>query len=128
MTLSEYEKMIKERKKSLEVLKREERKVVEDQFHGMLPIQRKKEDGYSVKLSFENSKQKEKNVCKSISINHFLKPKEDEDIVRPLPTFGRGAILRGGLRANSSGRGRVTFVPNFDDDIHFPALKTVDNA
>ncbi|XP_072970671.1 uncharacterized protein [Typha angustifolia] len=128
MTLSEYERMLKERKKSLEVLKREERKVVEDQFHGMLPIQRKKEDGYSVKLSSETSKQKEENVRKSISINQFLKPKEDEDVVKPLPTFGRGAIPRGGLRANSSGRGRAASVPNFDDAIHFPALKAMDKA
>lgn len=142
MTLAEYEKLLQEKRKPLESLKTEARRVVADKdFEGMQIIEKKKEDDIT-KLKVDNDKGKKKEFTereeksrKSQSINEFLKPADGERYKGPASS-SRG---RGGGR----GRGRGGYIsdyprqaasaasasaPSLEDPAHFPILGAVAEA
>ncbi|XP_073150051.1 RGG repeats nuclear RNA binding protein A-like [Henckelia pumila] len=99
MTLEEYEKVREEKRKGLQALKPEERKVDAKEFKAMKQLANKKtSDDIFVKLGSEKDKkkesaEKEEKTKKSVSINEFLKPPE-----------GQGYYSSGG-RGRGRGRG-----------------------
>ncbi|XP_020590008.1 RGG repeats nuclear RNA binding protein A-like isoform X2 [Phalaenopsis equestris] len=134
MTLAEYEKVLQEKRKPLESLKVETRKVVVDKdFEGMQIIEKKKEVDFAKKLDNDKGKKKdiserEEKSRKSQSINEFLKPAD-----------GERYNLRGGAAASRGhggrGRGRGGYIsdyprqatasvaaPSLEDPAHFPIL------
>ncbi|VVB13173.1 unnamed protein product [Arabis nemorensis] len=97
-TLQEYEKVLEEKKKALEVTKVEERKVDTKEFESMQQLSSKKSnnDEVFIKLGTEKDKrtvEKEEKAKKSLSINEFLK------LYKP-----RGGY-RGGYRGGRDPRG-----------------------
>ncbi|KAK9281474.1 hypothetical protein L1049_004377 [Liquidambar formosana] len=101
MTLEEYEKeVLSEKRKALEALKKPvERKITLDKdFESMQLVEKKNEVSLLIQLKPEKDKPKKKDsldkeekVRKSVSINEFLKPAEDEmPPTGELATFDRG--------------------------------------
>ncbi|KAL4567241.1 hypothetical protein LXL04_022818 [Taraxacum kok-saghyz] len=143
MTLEEYQKVLEEKRKALESLKTEERKVeVDKDLASMQQLSNKKtNDDVFVKLGSDKDKRKEiaereERAKKSLSINEFLKPAEGERYYSPSGGRGRG---RGGARgggAGGSGGGRFNQggggggggssyapeAPKIEDPSHFPTL------
>ncbi|XP_028086919.1 RGG repeats nuclear RNA binding protein A-like [Camellia sinensis] len=78
MTLEQYQKVLLEKRKALEALKTEERKVtlVKD-FESMQVVGKKAEDSKQDSKK-DKLKKKDDKVHKSMSINVFLKPAEGE--------------------------------------------------
>ncbi|KAL4384819.1 hypothetical protein GQ457_15G023720 [Hibiscus cannabinus] len=94
MTLEEYEKVLEEKRKALQALKTEGRKMDAKEFESMQQLSNKKSnDEVFIKLGSDKDKRKEayekdERAKKPVSINEFLKPAE------------------GGKYHNQSGRGR----------------------
>ncbi|KAM7274837.1 hypothetical protein ACFE04_016703 [Oxalis oulophora] len=105
MTLEEYEKIMGEKRKALQTVKSEERKVDAKEFESMQQLSNKKDNNdIFVKLGSEKDKkkeayEKEEKAKKSVSINEFLKPAKGE---RYFPPGGRG---RGAGRGGRGGYG-----------------------
>ncbi|WJX91794.1 hypothetical protein P8452_73523 [Trifolium repens] len=79
MTLEEYEKVLEEKRKALQALKTEGRKVDTKEFESMKPLSRKKEnDEIFAKMGSDKDKRKDafekEKARKALSINEFLKP------------------------------------------------------
>ncbi|KAL2536608.1 Hyaluronan/mRNA binding family [Forsythia ovata] len=128
MTLEEYEKILEEKRKALQDLKTEERKVDVKEFESMQQLANKKtNDDIFIKLgSFKDKKkelaEKEERAKKSVSINEFLKPAEGERFYTP---GGRGRGRgRGGSRGGYNGGGEMSNVkaPAIEDQGQFPTL------
>lgn len=122
MTLEEYEKVLEEKRKALQILKTEERKVDVKVFESMQQLANKKSsDDIFIKLGSEKDKRKEladkeERAKKSVSINEFLKPADGESYYS---TGGRG---RGrGSRGGHSGASHIQ-APSIEDPGHFPTL------
>uniref|UniRef100_A0A0D3DMC4 Hyaluronan/mRNA-binding protein domain-containing protein n=1 Tax=Brassica oleracea var. oleracea TaxID=109376 RepID=A0A0D3DMC4_BRAOL len=98
MTLDEYEKILEEKKKSLQSQTTSERKVDTKVFESMQQLSNKKSnDEIFIKLGSDKDKRKndkEEKAKKAVSINEFLKPAEGEN------------HYRGGGRGGGRGRGR----------------------
>eukprot|EP00249_Psilotum_nudum_P024071 c29080_g3_i1 orf=380-1549(-) len=136
MTLDEYEKLLIEKRKPLEALKSEERKVLADkEFESMqLVDKRHEDDGVFLKLGFDSEKgkkklfvEKEEKVKKAVSINEFLKPPSGEEYYSPAGRRGRGRGRgeRGGFGAGFGGgsvNGGQVFAPHIEDPGQFPTL------
>ncbi|KAG7946495.1 hypothetical protein I3843_14G042100 [Carya illinoinensis] len=136
MTLEEYEKVLLEKRKALEALRKTEgRKVTLDKdLESMQLVERKKDDSLFIKLKSEKEKLKKKGslekddkVRKSMSINEFLKPAEGELHVagRGRGGRGRGRGGRGESRGEFLGRRRQVEAgpaPSFEDPNQFPVL------
>ncbi|KAI3899630.1 hypothetical protein MKW92_025110, partial [Papaver armeniacum] len=129
MTLEEYEKIREEKRKALEALKTEERKVEMDkELKSMKLISNKKQnDEIFVKLGSDKDKrkdvsEKEERAKKSLSINEFLKPTEEERNQggrgRGGRGRGRGGNYSGGNPANKSSAA----APSIEDQGEFPTL------
>ncbi|KAK4416075.1 RGG repeats nuclear RNA binding protein A [Sesamum alatum] len=129
MTLEEYEKVLEEKRKALQALKTEQRKVDVKEFESMQPLSNKKtNDDVFIKLGSEKDKkkelaEKEERAKKAVSINEFLKPAEGERYYNP---GGRGRGRgRGGSRGGYSGGGNETSnvkAPSIEDPGQFPTL------
>ncbi|EPS72575.1 hypothetical protein M569_02184 [Genlisea aurea] len=123
MTLEEYEKVLEEKRKGLQSLKTEERKVDAKEFEAMQQLSNKKTgDHIFIKLGSEKDRkkevaEKEERAKKSVSINEFLKAGEGEKYYNN-PSRGRG---RG---RGSRGGGNVGGVqaPSIEDPGEFPSL------
>eukprot|EP00249_Psilotum_nudum_P024072 c29080_g4_i1 orf=435-1607(-) len=134
MTLDEYEKLLIEKRKPLEALKPEERKVLADkEFESMqLVDKRHDDDGVFLKLGIDGEKgkkkmlaEKEEKVKKAVSINEFLKPAEGEEYYSPAGRRGRGRGERGGFRGGLGGRsinGGQILALHIEDPGQFPTL------
>ncbi|KAI3983017.1 hypothetical protein MKX01_028384 [Papaver californicum] len=129
MTLEEYEKIREEKRKALEALKTEERKVeIDKELKSMRLISNKKQnDEIFVKLGSDKDKrkeisEKEERAKKSLSINEFLKPTEEE---RNQGGRGRGGRARGPKTGYGGGnpvsRSSVA-APSIEDQGEFPTL------
>nr|XP_043627906.1 RGG repeats nuclear RNA binding protein A-like isoform X1 [Erigeron canadensis] len=132
MTLEEYLKVLEEKRKALEALKTEERKVdVDKELASMQQLSNKKtNDEIFVKLGSDKDKRKEiaereEKVKKSLSINEFLKPAEGERAYTQ-GGRGRGRGPRGGgsgARFNQDGSSSYApEAPKIEDPSHFPTL------
>ncbi|KAF8412931.1 hypothetical protein HHK36_000903 [Tetracentron sinense] len=129
MTLEEYEKVLEEKRKALQTMKTEERKVdLDKDFESMQQLSSKKgnDDIIFIKLGSEKDKrkeaaEKEEKAKKSLSINEFLKPAEKERFYSPGGRGrGRGRGSRGGLS-----RGHMmnnVAAPSIEDPGQFPTL------
>ncbi|XP_076938493.1 RGG repeats nuclear RNA binding protein A-like [Bidens hawaiensis] len=124
MTLEEYQKVLEEKRKALEALKTEERKVeVDKELASMQQLSNKKtSDDIFVKLGSDKDKrkeiaEKEERAKKSLSINEFLKPAEGERYHTP-GGRGRGRGSRGG----GGGSSYAYEAPKIEDPSHFPTL------
>ncbi|KAL3624528.1 hypothetical protein CASFOL_031196 [Castilleja foliolosa] len=121
MTLEEYEKVLEEKRKALQALKTETRKVDSKEFESMKPLSSKKENHeIFAKLGSEKDKkmvEKEEKAKKSVSINEFLKPAEGERYNRG----GRGRG-RGGSRGGFGGGGSETRSIAIENPVEFPSL------
>ncbi|XP_068660641.1 RGG repeats nuclear RNA binding protein A-like [Aristolochia californica] len=136
MTLDEYEKLLSEKRKALEVLKTEERKVVLDKdFEFMQLIDKKKENEvHFVKLKSEKDKlkkdsiEKEEKTRKSVHMSEFLRPVAGGERYGGRGRRGRGrgerhsSISRFG--AGFSGHSVHEAEPDLhiEDTRHFPLL------
>ncbi|CAK9133576.1 unnamed protein product [Ilex paraguariensis] len=127
MTLEEYEKVREEKRKALQTLKTEERKVDVKVFESMQQLSNKKnnEDVF-IKLGSDKDKraEKEEKSKKSVNINEFLKPAEGEWYYSP-GGRGRGRGRGSGGRGGYSGSGRMSNVeaaPSIEDQGEFPTL------
>nr|XP_043635642.1 RGG repeats nuclear RNA binding protein A-like [Erigeron canadensis] len=125
MTLEEYEKVLEEKRKALQTLRAEERKVGLDKDLEKMQLlsSKKSEEEIFVKLGSEKEKrkdaEKEEKAKKSLSINEFLKPTEEERNYSGGRGRGRG---RGG-RAGYGGGNRINDVaPAIEDVKQFPSL------
>ncbi|KAK1430378.1 hypothetical protein QVD17_13065 [Tagetes erecta] len=128
MTLEEYQKVLEEKRKALEALKTEERKVeVDKELASMQQLSNKKTtDDIFVKLVPDKDKrkeiEKEERAKKSVSINEFLKPAEGERYYTP-GGRGRGRGARGGGRVNQGGGSSYSHEAlKIEDPSHFPTL------
>nr|DAD18373.1 TPA_asm: hypothetical protein HUJ06_019836 [Nelumbo nucifera] len=129
MTLDEYEKVLEEKRKALQALKTEERKVnLDKDFESMQQLASKKgNDDVFIKLGSEKDKRKEaidkeERTKKSVSINEFLKPAEGGRYYSP---GGRGRGRGGrGSRGGFSGVNQASNVvaPSIEDPGQFPTL------
>ncbi|TXG62505.1 hypothetical protein EZV62_009499 [Acer yangbiense] len=130
MTLEEYQKVLEEKKKSLQALKTEERKVDVKEFESMQQISSKKANhDVFIKLGSDKDKkkeaaEKEEKAKKAVPITEFLKPAEGE---RHYNSGGRGRG-RGG-RSGSKGGGygvgnpmKNVPAPSIEDPGQFPTL------
>lgn len=136
MTLEEYEKVMAEKRRALEALKAEERKVTLDKDFESMRVVDKKNDDVFLKLGSDKDKGKRKEVLdkeerarKSVSINEFLKPVEGEEYYSPTGRRGRGGrgrSDRGGARGGFGGRynnsQQVLLAPHIEDQGQFPTL------
>ncbi|KAF8388493.1 hypothetical protein HHK36_027165 [Tetracentron sinense] len=136
MTLDEYEKLCFEKRKALEALKNEERKVTPDKdFELMKLVEKKKEENLFIKLKSEKDKlknkdslEKEEKVRKSVTIKEFLKPAEGENYIWPTARGrggrGRGRVERGGHREGFLGLPGIKAAPApcIEDPDQFPLL------
>ncbi|KAE8720882.1 GTP-binding protein YPTM2-like [Hibiscus syriacus] len=133
MTLEEYEKLLEEKRKVLQALKTERRKVDAKEFESMQQLSNKKSgDEIFIKLGSDKDKrkeayEKEERAKKSLSINEFLKPIEGKRYYNP---SGRG---RGRVRSQDQGQGRErgfgeghaasnVAAPSIEDPGQFPTL------
>uniref|UniRef100_A0A5B6ZRR1 Putative plasminogen activator inhibitor 1 RNA-binding protein n=1 Tax=Davidia involucrata TaxID=16924 RepID=A0A5B6ZRR1_DAVIN len=128
MTLEEYEKVLEEKRKALQALKTEERKVdVDKEFKAMQQLSSKKgNDDIFIKLGSDKDKrkeiaEKEEKAKKSVSINKFLSPAEGERYYTP---GGRGRGRGRGSRGGFSGGNTMSNVeaPSIEDPGQFPTL------
>ncbi|GMI74098.1 HYALURONAN/mRNA BINDING FAMILY PROTEIN [Hibiscus trionum] len=130
MTLEEYEKLLEEKRKALQALKTEGRKVDAKEFESMQQLSNKKSnDEIFVKLSSDKDKrkeayEKEERAKKSLSINEFLKPAEGKRYYNP---SGRGRGRGQGRGSGSGGFGEGiaasnTTAPSIEDPGQFPTL------
>ncbi|XP_043715162.1 RGG repeats nuclear RNA binding protein A-like [Telopea speciosissima] len=128
MTLDEYEKLLEEKRKALQALKTEERKVeVDKEFEAMQPLSNKKDNNdIFIKLGSDKDKrkeiaEKEDRAKKSVSINEFLKPTEGERYYSPGGRRGgRGGRGRGGYSGGSMTNNAAA--PSIEDPGQFPTL------
>ncbi|PIA30922.1 hypothetical protein AQUCO_05300030v1 [Aquilegia coerulea] len=129
MTLDEYTKILEEKRKALQALKVEERKVtVDKEFESMQLLSGKKtNDEIFVKLGSEKDKRKEiadkdEKAKKSVSINEFLKNAGGDKYYSP---GGRGRGRGRGARGNGGYSGGSTNAPapSIEDPKLFPNLK-----
>lgn len=126
MTLEEYQKILEDKRKALEALKTEERKVeVDKELASMQPLSSKKSnDEIFAKLGSDKDKrkeiaEKEERAKKSLSINEFLKPADGE---RRYNSGGRGRG-RGSGRFNQGGSSNYApEAPKIEDQSQFPTL------
>ncbi|KAF9591216.1 hypothetical protein IFM89_002871 [Coptis chinensis] len=128
MTLDEYQKILEEKRKALQALKVEERKVtVDKELASMQQLAGKKSNtDIFIKLGSDKDKKKEiaekdEKAKKSVSINEFLKPAEGEKYYNP---GGRGRGRGRGGRGDGGFSGGITKVeiPSIADQGHFPNL------
>ncbi|MBA0763584.1 hypothetical protein Gotri_013011 [Gossypium trilobum] len=126
MTLEEYEKVLEEKRKALQALKIEERKVDAKEFESMQQLSNKKSnDEVFIKLGSDKDKrkeayEKEERAKKSVSINEFLKPAEGGRYYNP---SGRGRGRGRGSRGFGGGSAaRDVAAPSIEDPGHFPTL------
>ncbi|KAJ4950986.1 hypothetical protein NE237_027818 [Protea cynaroides] len=129
MTLEEYEKLLEEKRKALQALKTEERKVdVDKEFGSMQQLSNKKKanDDVFIKLGSDKDKrkeiaEKEEKAKKPLSINEFLKPAEGERYYSPGGRRGgRGGRGRGGF--SGGGTSNNVMAPSIEDPGQFPTL------
>ncbi|XP_038682838.1 RGG repeats nuclear RNA binding protein A-like isoform X2 [Tripterygium wilfordii] len=123
MTLEEYEKILEEKRKALQALKTEERKVDVKVFESMQQLSNKKgNDDIFIKLGSEKDKRKEaekdEKVKKSVSINEFLKPAVGGRYQGP-GGRGRGRGSRGFSARDGTSNVRA---PAIEDPGQFPTL------
>lgn len=133
MTLEEYEKVLEEKRKALQALKTEERKVDKKAFESMQQISSKKgNDEIFIKLGSEKDKRKEaadkeEKANKSVSINEFLRSAEGEKLYSPggrgrgRGRGSRGGGFGGGFNANN-GMNYNVVAPRIEDPGQFPTL------
>ncbi|GAB4844276.1 hypothetical protein Ancab_037640 [Ancistrocladus abbreviatus] len=129
MTLEEYEKLLEEKRKAVQALRTEERKVeIDKELESMQQLSSKKDnDTIFVKLGAGKDKrkeafEKEEKVKKSVSINEFLKPAEGEKYYNP---SDRGRGRRRGFRGGYGGAIIATgaaAAPSIEDPGQFPTL------
>ncbi|XVF73532.1 hypothetical protein PTKIN_Ptkin12aG0209200 [Pterospermum kingtungense] len=126
MTLEEYEKVLEEKRKALQALKTEERKVDAKEFESMQQLSNKKSnDEVFIKLGSDKDKrkeafEKEERAKKSVSVNEFLKPAEGQRYFNPSGRGrGRGRGSRGFGGGNAS---RNAAAPAIEDPGQFPIL------
>ncbi|XWS77329.1 hypothetical protein CRYUN_Cryun01aG0251600 [Craigia yunnanensis] len=126
MTLEEYEKVLEEKRKALQALKSEERKVDAKEFEAMQKLSKKKSnDEVFVKLGSDKDKrkeayEKEERAKKSVSINEFLKLAEGERYYNP---SGRGRGHGRGSRGFGGGSiASNVAAPSIEDPGQFPIL------
>ncbi|GLT39620.1 hypothetical protein SLA2020_138020 [Shorea laevis] len=126
MTLEEYEKLLEEKRKALQALKTEERKVDAKEFESMQQLSKKKSnDDVFIKLGSDKDKkkeaaEKEEKAKKSVSINEFLKPAKQERLYNP---GGRGRGHGRGSRGFGGGSGMSNLeAPKIEDPSDFPTL------
>ncbi|XP_009108277.1 RGG repeats nuclear RNA binding protein A isoform X2 [Brassica rapa] len=132
MTLDEYEKILEEKKKSLQSQTTSERKVDTKVFESMQQLSNKKKsnDEIFIKLGSDKDKRKddkEEKAKKAVSINEFLKPAEGENYYRGGGRGGGRGRGRGGRdRGVVSGGGfdgyRSEAAPAIGDTAQFPSL------
>ncbi|KAF7137253.1 hypothetical protein RHSIM_Rhsim07G0036400 [Rhododendron simsii] len=128
MTLEEYEKVLEEKRKALQALKTEERKVDVKEFASMQQLSSKKNnDDVFVKLGSDKDKRKEfsdkeEKSKKPVSINEFLKPAEGDRYVNR--GRGRGRGPRGGYGGGDTSipMSRNVAAPKIEDPGQFPTL------
>ncbi|KAK4379488.1 hypothetical protein RND71_001350 [Anisodus tanguticus] len=127
MTLEEYEKLLEEKRKALQALKTEERKVDTKVFESMQQLSKKSsDDEIFIKLGSKDkrreSTEKEEKAKKAVSINEFLKPAEGERYYAPGGRGrGRGRGSRGGY-SGANTTSNVEAAPPIEDPGHFPTL------
>ncbi|KAG6677366.1 hypothetical protein I3842_14G022600 [Carya illinoinensis] len=126
MTLEEYEKLLEEKRKALQTLKTEERKVDAKEFESMQQLSSKKDStDIFIKLGSDKDRrreafEKEEKAKKSVSINEFLKPAEGGRNYGPGGRGrGRGSGSRGGFGGSAT---RNVAAPSIEDPSHFPTL------
>ncbi|XVF79749.1 hypothetical protein PTKIN_Ptkin15bG0014600 [Pterospermum kingtungense] len=126
MTLEEYQKVLEEKRKALQALKTEERKVDAKEFESMQQLSNKKNnDEIFIKLGSDRDKrkeayEKEERAKKSLSINEFLKPAEGERYYNP---SGRGRGRGRGSRGYGGGYAASNVeAPSIGDPGEFPTL------
>ncbi|KAI9381912.1 hypothetical protein POPTR_014G049300v4 [Populus trichocarpa] len=136
MTLEEYEKVLEEKRKALQALKTEERKVDTKEFQSMQQLSNKKENNdVFIKLGSDKDKRKEayekdEKAKKSVSINEFLKPAEGERYYgsgsrgRGRGRGARGFGNRDGMSSGFGNRDGMSSVPapSIEDPGQFPTL------
>ncbi|KAK6918662.1 Hyaluronan/mRNA-binding protein [Dillenia turbinata] len=128
MTLEEYQKVLEEKRKALQPLKTEERKVdVDKEFKSMQLLSNKKDNAdVFIKLGSDKDKKKEaaereERAKKSVSINEFLKPAEGERHYNPGGRGrGRGRGGRGGFGGGNAVNNAAA--PSIEDPGQFPTL------
>ncbi|KAB2068494.1 hypothetical protein ES319_A08G034300v1 [Gossypium barbadense] len=133
MTLEEYEELMEEKRKALQALKTEGRKVDAKEFESMQQLSNKKSnDEIFIKLGSDKDKrkeayEKEERAKKSLSINEFLKPAERKRYYNPSgrgrgrgQDQGRGHSSRGFGGGNA--RSSMAAAPSIEDRSHFPTL------
>ncbi|KAL1360695.1 hypothetical protein HN51_006087 [Arachis hypogaea] len=124
MTLEEYQKVLEEKRKALQALKTEERKVDIKEFASMQPLSNKKvNNDIFIKLGSDKDRRKEalereERSKKSVSINEFLKPADGE-----VYYGGRGRGRPRGPKGGSyRGNSNNAQAPSIEDPGHFPTL------
>ncbi|PSR93480.1 Protein CBFA2T2 like [Actinidia chinensis var. chinensis] len=133
MTLEEYSKVLEEKRKALQALKAEERKVVIDKdFESMQLLSYKKsDDDVFLKLGSDKDKrkdaaEKEEKAKKAVSINEFLKPEGDRYYNPGGRGRGRGRSPRDGFSDDPTRGGyrgsNMATAPPIDDVGQFPTL------
>ncbi|KAK7343227.1 hypothetical protein VNO77_11813 [Canavalia gladiata] len=128
MTLEEYQKVLEEKRKALQALKTEERKVDTKVFESMQQLSNKKDnDDIFIKLGSDKDKrkealEKEEKSKKSVNINEFLKPAEGENYYNP-GGRGRGRGRGRGARGGYGGYATANIsAPSIEDPGQFPTL------
>ncbi|XP_050386733.1 RGG repeats nuclear RNA binding protein A isoform X1 [Argentina anserina] len=127
MTLEEYEKVLEEKRKALQALKTEERKVDTKEFESLQQLSNKKgNDDIFIKLGSDKDKkkesaEKEEKAKKSVSINEFLKPAEGERFSYPSRGRGRGGRASKGGPSSNYSQSSVK-APPIEDPFQFPTL------
>ncbi|CAL5359765.1 unnamed protein product [Camellia sinensis] len=134
MTLEEYQKVLEEKRKALQPLKTEERKVGLDKDLASMQLlsSKKSDEEIFVKLGSDKDKrkeaaEKEERAKKSVSINDFLKPAEGGRYYSPGGRGGGGRGRRGGQGGSREGFGggymaNNVAAPAIDDVGQFPTL------
>lgn len=124
MTLEEYQKVLEEKRKALQALRIEARKVDTKEFDSMQPLNKKSGDDIFVQLGGKEKKkeylEKEEKVKKSLSINEFLKPTKGEKIYPSGRGRGRGLSLGRGYTEDIVTR--YVDAPLIEDPGQFPTL------
>ncbi|MCO5570344.1 hypothetical protein L7F22_024063 [Adiantum nelumboides] len=132
MTLEEYEKVLAEKRRALESMKAEVRKVkVDADFASMQLVDKKNDEEIFLKLGAEKGKKKElldkdEKAKKAVSINEFLRQAEGESTFGRRGRGGRGrggdrGGFRGGFGGAYNSREAVT-APRIEDPGQFPTL------
>lgn len=128
MTLEEYQKVLEEKRKALQALKTEERKVDVKEFESMQQLSNKKgNDDVFIKLGSDKDKrkeaaEKEEKAKKAVNIHEFLKPAEGERYYNP-GGRGRGRGGRGSRGGYGGGISmRNVSAPAIEDPGQFPTL------